>query len=140
MPKNPKLAFWLTVIPAAAGSAISVYHLFRVAQTVANPDYSKMLSGFSGSLYLIFDYFAMSLPISLLLLSALLLNLFWSRTLGKGWNLSAIAAITVFLASGLVILLGINAGAPAVTLNLALRTIAESLTAVFLAHSLTVKR
>lgn len=135
--KHPRLAFWLTVIPAALGSCLAVYHLFEVARTIGGGEYAGMLGGFSGSLYLIFDYFVMSLPISLLLLTALLLNLFWSRALMRGWNLSAIAAIAVFLISGLVILLGYNSGSLAVSLNLAARVIAESITAVTLVHSLT---
>ncbi len=139
MAKKPRLAFWLTVIPAFLAAAIAVYHLVVIAVTLADANYYPMLGGFFGSIYLVFDYFAMSLPISLLLLTALLLNLFWSHVLTKSWNLSAIAAIAVFLISGLVIILGVNSGALAVSLNLAVRTIAESVTAVTLVHSLTRK-
>ncbi len=137
--KHPRLAFWLTVIPAALGSLLGVYHLFEIARTVGGGDYAGMLGGFSGSLYLVFDYFVMSLPISLLLLTALLLNLFWSLRLKKIWNITAMASIAVFLLCGLLILIGINAGILAVSLNLAARAIAESLTAVALVHSLTIK-
>ena len=140
MPKKyPRLAFWLTVIPAALGSALGVYHLFEIARTIGGGDYAGMLGGFSGSLYLVFDYFVMSLPISLMLLSALLLNLFWSHSLKKAWNITAMASIAVFLICGLLILLGINSGILAVSLNLAARAIAEAVTAVALVHSLTVK-
>ncbi|MBO5701896.1 MAG: hypothetical protein J6S71_05620 [Clostridia bacterium] len=140
MPKKyPRLAFWLTVIPAALGSALGVYHLFEIARTIGGGDYAGMLGGFSGSLYLVFDYFVMSLPISLMLLSALLLNLLWSHSLKKAWNITAMASIAVFLICGLLILLGINSGILAVSLNLAARAIAEAVTAVALVHSLTVK-
>ena len=138
--KHPRLAFWLTVIPAAIGSALAVYHLFEVAHTVGSGEYSEMLGGFSGSLYLVFDYFAMSLPVSLLLLTALLLNLFWSQSLKKAWNITAMASLAVFLICGLIILIGINAGILAVALNLAARVIAESLCAVTLVFSLTAKK
>lgn len=137
--KHPRLAFLLTVIPAALGSALSVYHLFEIARTVANPEYTQMLGGFSGGIYLVFDYFVMSLPICLILLLSLLLNLFWSHALSKSWNLSAIAAIAVFLTCGLIILLGINTGTLAVSLNLAARAAAEAVTAVTLVYSLTWK-
>ncbi len=140
MAKKPRFAFWLTVTPAALAAAIAVYHLVVIAITLADPNYYPMLGGFSGSLYLVFDYFVMSLPICLLLLFALLLDLFWSHALKKAWNLSAISAIAVFLISGLVILLGYNSGVLTVSLNLAVRTIAESVTAVTLVHSLTSKR
>lgn len=137
--KHPRLAFWMTVIPAALGSAIAVYHLFVVARTIGSGDYSEMLRGFSGSLYLVFDYFAMSLPISLLLFAALLLNLFWSHSLKKAWSISAMASIAVFLICGLLIIIGVNAGILAVALGLAARAIAESVTAVTLVFSLTAK-
>ena len=137
--KHPRLAFTLTLIPAALGSALGVYHLFEIALAIGGGEYAGMLGGFSGSLYLVFDYFVMSLPISLLLLAALLLNLFWSRRLKKAWNISAMAVIAVFLTCGLLILIGINSGTLAVSLNLAARAIAESVTAVTLVHSLTAK-
>ena len=70
--KHPRLAFWLTVSLAALGALIAVYHLFVVARTVADPEYAPMLGGFSGGLYLVFDYFVMSLPVNLLLFAALL--------------------------------------------------------------------
>ncbi len=136
--KHPRLAFWLTVIPAALGSALAIYHLFVVARTVADPSYTPMLGGFSGGLYLVFDYFAMSLPVCILLFTALLLNLLWSRALSKIWSCTALAACAVFLICGIVILIN-NSGALAVSLNLAARAIAESLTAVMLVHSLTKK-
>lgn len=135
-PRHPRLAFWLTVIPAALGSALAVYHLFEVARTIADPEYSEMLGGFSGGLYLIFDYFSMSLPICLLLFIALLLNLLWSHALGKPWGYSVLAACGVFLICGILVLF-YSSGALAVSLNLAARVIAESITAVMLAHSLT---
>ena len=53
--KHPRLAFWLTVSLAALGALIAVYHLFVVARTVADPEYTSMLGGFSGGLYLVFD-------------------------------------------------------------------------------------
>ena len=137
--KHPRLAFWLTLIPAALASVLGVYHLFEIARTIGGGDYAGMLSGFSGSLYLVFDYFVMSLPISLMLLAALLLNLFWSRRLHKLWNITAMASIAVFLACGLLILLGINSGILAISLNLAARAISEAVTAVTLVHSLTAK-
>ena len=137
--KHPRLAFALTLIPAALASLLGVYHLFEIARTIGGGDYAGMLSGFSGSLYLVFDYFVMSLPISLLLLAALLLNLFWSHRLHKLWSITAMASIAVFLACGLLILLGINSGILAISLNLAARAIAESVTAVTLVHSLTAK-
>ena len=136
-PRHPRLAFWTTVILAVISAAIAVYHLGVIAVTLADANYVPMLGGFTGSLYLIFDYFVMSLPICLLLILSMLLNLFWSHALSKGWTLSAIASIAVFLICGLVILLGCNSGALAVSLNLAARAIAESLTAVTLTHSLT---
>lgn len=136
MAKRPRLAFWLTVTPAALGSALAVYHLFEVARTVANPEYTEMLGGFSGGLYLIFDFFAMSLPICLLLFTALLLNIFWSHALGKVWGYSALAACGVFLICGIMIVID-SSGAIAVSLNLAARAIAESITAIMLVHSLT---
>ena len=137
--KHPRLAFWLTVIPAALGSALAVYHLFEVARTIADPEYTQMLGGFSGSLYLVFDYLAMSLPICLLLFAALLLNILWSHALGKVWGYSALAACAVFLICGMWIIIDSN-GALNVSLNLAARTIAESVTAVTLVHSLTKKK
>lgn len=137
--KHPRLAFTLTLIPAALASLLGVYHLFEISRTIGGGDYAGMLGGFSGSLYLVFDYFVMSLPISLMLLAALLLNLFWSRRLKKAWNISAMAVIAVFLTCGLLILIGINSGTLAVSLNLAARAIAESVTAVTLVHSLTAK-
>ena len=137
--KHPRLAFWLTLIPAALASLLGVYHLFEIARTIGGGDYAGMLSGFSGSLYLVFDYFVMSLPISLMLLAALLLNLFWSRRLHKLWSITAMVSIAVFLACGLLILLGINSGILAISLNLAARAISEAVTAVTLVHSLTAK-
>ena len=137
--KHPRLAFWLTLIPAALASVLGVYHLFEIARTIGGGDYAGMLSGFSGSLYLVFDYFVMSLPISLMLLAALLLNLFWSRRLHKLWSITAMVSIAVFLACGLLILLGINSGILAISLNLAARAISEAVTAVTLVHSLTAK-
>lgn len=135
----PRLAFVLTVIPASIASVLAFYHLFVVAQTVVDSNYLPMLGGFAGSLYLVFDYFTMSLPISLLLITALLINLFWSRALLKLWNISAIAAIAVFLLCGFLILFGINEGTLTVSLNLAVRSAAEAVTAVTLVHSLTKK-
>lgn len=136
--KHTRLAFWLTVIPAALGSALAVYHLFEVARTVADPEYTAMLGGFSGGLYLIFDYFAMSLPVCLLLFSALLLNILWSHALSKHWGYSVLAACAVFLICGMWIIID-SSGALTVSLNLAARTIAESITAVTLVHSLSQK-
>ena len=135
--KHPRLAFFLTVIPAALAALLAVYHLFEISRTIGGGDYAGMLSGFAGSLYMVFDYFVMSLPISLLLLAALLINLFWSHCLSKAWNITAMASIAVFLISGLVILLGVNSGILAVALNLAARAIAEAVTAVALVYSLT---
>ena len=137
--KHPRLAFWLTVILAALGSALAVYHLFEVARTVADPEYTAMLGGFSGGLYLIFDYFAMSLPVCLLLFTALLLNLLWSHALSKPWGYSVLATCAVFLICGMWIIID-SSGALTVSLNLAARTIAESLTAIMLVHSLTKKK
>lgn len=135
--KHPRLAFWLTVIPASLGSAIAVYHLFVIALTVADPAYTPMLGGFTGGIYLVFDYFAMSLPICILLFAALLLNLLWSHALSRGWNFTALAACAVFLICGIAIIIN-NITAPlAVSLNLAARAIAEAVTAVTLVHSLT---
>ena len=94
--KHPRLAFWLTVSPAALGSALAVYHLFEVARTIGTPDYTAMLGGFTGGIYLVFDYFAMSLPVCLLLFTALLLNILWSHALSKAWNCTALAACAVF--------------------------------------------
>ncbi len=134
--KHPRLAFWLTVIPAALGAGIGVYHLFVVALTVADPSYTPMLGGFSGGIYLVFDYFAMSLPICLLLFTALILNLLWSHALSKTWNVTAFAACAVFLICGIMIIIN-NSGALAVSLNLAARAAAEAITAVTLSFSLT---
>ena len=134
--KHPRLAFWLTVLPAALSSALAIYHLFVVARTVADPSYTPMLGGFSGGLYLVFDYFAMSLPICLLLFTALLLNLLWSHALSKAWSFTSFAACTVFLICGIAILIN-NSGTLTVSLNLAARAIAEAVTAVALVHSLT---
>ena len=139
MAKKPRLAFWLTVIPAAIGSAISLYHLFEVARTIANPEYSKMLGGFSGGLYLVFDYFVMSMPVCILLFTALLINLLWSHTLSRTWNFTALAACAVFLSCGIAILIN-NTGAVSVSLNLAARAIAEALPAITLVHSLTANK
>lgn len=136
--KHPRLAFWLTVIPAALGSALAVYHLLEVARTIANPEYTQMLGGLSGGLYLIFDYLAMSLPICLLLFIALLLNLLWSHALSKLWGYSILTACGVFLLCGMWIILD-SSGALSISLNLAVRVIAESVTAVTLMHSLTRK-
>ena len=137
--KHPRLAFWLTVIPAAIGSALAIYHLFEVARTIANPEYTEMLGGFSGGVYLLFDYFSMSLPVCLLLFTALLLNILWSHALSKAWNCTALAACAVFLICGIMTVIN-SSGALAVSINLALRTIAESITAVTLVHSLTKKK
>lgn len=137
--KHPRLAFWLTVIPAALGSALAVYHLFEVARTIANPEYTAMLVGFSGGIYLIFDYFAMSLPICLLLFTALLMNILWSHALSKAWSVTSLASCAVFLICGILIIID-SSGALAVSLNLAARTIAESITAIMLVHSITSKK
>lgn len=134
--KHPRLAFWLTVIPAILGSALAVYHLVVAAITLADANYYPMLGGFTGSIYLVFDYFAMSLPICLLLFIALMLNLLWSRALSKIWGYSVLAACGVFLICGILVLF-YSSGALAVSLNLAVRVIAESITAVMLVHSLT---
>ena len=135
--KHPRLAFWLTVIPASLGSAIAVYHLFVIALTVADPAYTPMLGGFTGGIYLVFDYFAMSLPICILLFAALLLNLLWSHALSKAWNCTALAACAVFLICGIAIIINNTTAPLAVSLNLAARAIAEAVTAVTLVHSLT---
>lgn len=135
-PRRPRLAFRLTVSPAILGAGLAVYHLFEIARTIADPAYTQMLGGFSGGLYLIFDYFAMSLPICLLLFAALLLNLLWSHALSRAWSYSVLTACAVFLICGILIIF-VNSGALAVSLNLAARTIAESVTAVTLAQSLT---
>lgn len=136
--KHPRLAFWSTVVTAALGAAIAVYHLIVVALTVADPDYAPMLGGFTGGIYLVFDYFAMSLPVCILLFAALLLNLLWSHALSRSWNCTALVACAVFLLCGIAILIN-NTGALAISLNLAVRAIAESVTAVALVHSLTRK-
>lgn len=137
--KHPRLAFWLTLIPAALAAALAIYHLVVTALTVADPDFLPMLGGFTGPIYLIFDYFMMSLPTAFLLLAALLMNLFWSRRLSKAWNLSAIAAIGTVLLAGLALILGSYTTALSVVLNLAARAIAQSLTAVTLAFSFVKK-
>ena len=134
--KHPRLAFWLTAATAALGAAIAVYHLIVVALTVANPDYTPMLGGFTGGIYLVFDYFAMSLPVCILLFTALLLNLLWSHALSKAWSITALASCAVFLLCGIAILIN-NTNALAISLNLAARATAESVTAVALVHSLT---
>ncbi|MGM9641741.1 MAG: hypothetical protein ACI3XI_00895 [Eubacteriales bacterium] len=138
--RHPRLAFWLTLIPAALAAALAVYHLAVTALTVADPRFLPMLGGFTGSIYLIFDFFMMSLPTALLLLAALLMNLFWSRRLSKAWNLSAIAAIGVVLLAGLALILGLYSTALSVVLNLAARATAQSLTAVTLVFSLAKKK
>lgn len=137
--KHPRLAFWLTVSLAALGALIAVYHLFVVARTVADPEYAPMLGGFSGGLYLVFDYFVMSLPVCILLFTALLLNLLWSHALSKAWNFTVLASCAVFLLCGIVIIIN-NTHALAISLNLAARAIAEALTAVTLVHSLTANK
>ena len=81
----------------------------------------------------------MSLPVCLLLFTALLLNILWSHALSKAWNYTALAACAVFLICGIMIVIN-SSGALAVSINLALRTIAESITAVTLVHSLTKKK
>lgn len=136
--KRPRLAFWLTVALAALGSALGVYHLFEVARTVTSPEYADMLGGLAGGLYLVFDYFAMSLPICLLLFGALLLDLLWSRALGRLWGFSVLAACGVFLICGMLIVI-VDSSALSVSLNLAARAIAEAVTAVALVHSVTGK-
>ena len=135
--KHPRLAFWLTVVTAAIGSGLALYHLVVVALTVADPAYVPMLGGFTGGIYLVFDYFAMSLPICILLFAALLLNLLWSQTLSKAWNCTVIAACAVFLICGIVIIINNTTAPLAVSLNLAARAIAEAVTAITLVHSLT---
>jgi cell division protein FtsW (lipid II flippase) len=74
----------------------------------------------------------------ILLFAALLLNLLWSHALSRSWNCTALAACAVFLLCGIAILIN-NTGALAISLNLAVRAIAESVTAVALVHSLTRK-
>ena len=138
--KHPRLAFWLTVIPASLGSAIAVYHLFVIALTVADPAYAPMLGGFTGGIYLVFDYFAMSLPICILLFAALLLNLIWSRALSRCWNCTALAACAVFLICGIVLIINNTTAPLAVALNLAARAIAEAVTAITLVYSLTINK
>ncbi len=137
--KHPRLWFWLTVTPAALAAALSVYHLAVTAITLADPDYNQMLSGFFGSVYMIFDYVLMSMSINLLIFLALIFNLSRSNALGKAWNISAISSVAVFLVCGILIVLGINSGVLAVTLNLAARATAQSVTAVTLVYSLTKK-
>lgn len=134
--KHPRLAFWLTVIPALLGSAFAIYHLIVIAVTLADANYYPMLGGFSGGIYLIFDYFAMSLPICLLFFIALMLNLLWSHALSKAWGYSVLAACGVFLICGILVLF-YSSGALAISINLALRVSAEAITAITLAHSLT---
>ena len=138
--KHPRLAFWLTVIPASLGSAIAVYHLFVIALTVADPAYTPMLGGFTGGIYLVFDYFAMSLPICILLFAALLLNLLWSHALSKVWNCTALAACAVFLICGIAIIINNTTAPLAVSLNLAARAIAEAVTAITLVYSFTINK
>lgn len=136
-PRHPRLAFWLTVSSAILGAAIAIYHLVTVAVMLADANYTPMLGGFTGAIYQIFDYFTICLPVCLLLLAALLMNIFWSCALSKGWNISAIAAIAVFLICGLLMILGINSGQLTVSLLIAARAIAQSLTAITLTYSLT---
>ena len=135
--KHPRLAFWLTVISAALGSLLAIYHLVTVAVTLSDKNYIPMLGGFTGAIYQMFDYFAICLPVCILLLAALLMNIFWSRALSKAWGISAIAAITVLLVCGLLMILGVHSGQLTVSLHIAARAIAQSLTAVTLTHSLT---
>ena len=137
--KHPRLAFWLTVIPAALASLLAIYHLLTVAVTLADKNYIPMLGGFTGAIYQMFDYFAICLPVCLLLLAALLMNIFRSRALSKAWSISAITAIAVFLVCGLFMIFGIHSGQLTVSLHLAARAIAQSITAVTLVHSLTRK-
>ena len=137
--KHPRLAFWLTVIPAALASLLAIYHLLTVAVTLADKNYIPMLGGFTGAIYQMFDYFAICLPVCLLLLAALLMNIFWSHALSKAWGVSAITAIAVFLVCGLFMIFGIHSGQLTVSLHLAARAIAQSITAVTLTHSLTRK-
>lgn len=137
MAKRPRLAFWLTVIPAAFGSALAIYHLITVAIMLGNRLYTPMLGGFTGAIYQMFDYFTICMPVCILLLAALLMNIFWSRALSKSWSISAIAAITVFLVCGLLMILGIHSGQLTVSLHVAARAIAQSITAITLTHSLT---
>ena len=136
--KHPRLALWLTVIPAALGSALAVYHLFEIARTLAGPEYTAMLGGFTGGIYLIFDYFAMSLPICLLLFAALLFNILWSHALSKSWGFSVLSACAVFLLCGMWIVID-SSGKLSISLNLPVRAIAEALTAVTRVQSLTKK-
>lgn len=135
--KHPQLTFWLTVIPAMLGAAIAIYHLITVAIMLADANYTPMLGGFTGAIYQMFDYFTICLPVCIFLLAALLMNIFWSHALSKGWNISAIAAIAVFLICGLLMIIGINSGQLTVSLLIAARAIAQSLTAVTFTHSLT---
>lgn len=135
--KHPQLTFWLTVIPAILGAAIAIYHLITVAIMLADANYTPMLGGFTGAIYQMFDYFTICLPVCIFLLAALLMNIFWSHALSKGWNISAIAAIAVFLICGLLMIIGINSGQLTVSLLIAARAIAQSLTAVTFTHSLT---
>ena len=139
-PRHPRLAFWLTATPAILASAIAIYHLITVALMLADPTYTDMLSGFSGSLYQIFDYFVVCLPINLLLLTAALLNFCYSRALTSLWGFSALASVFVFLVCGALMLFGVNSGGLTVSLLLASRAIFQSLTAVTLTHSLTKAR
>lgn len=137
--RHPRLAFWLTVIPALLGAALAVYHLAVIAVTLADPNYYPMLSGFTGGIYLVFDYFGMSMPVCLLYFIALMLNLLWSRALSKAWGYSVLAACGVFLICGMMIVI-FNSNVLEISINLAVRTIAESVTAVTLVHSLTRKK
>ena len=136
--RHPRLAFWFTVTPAVIGSALAVYHLFEVSKTLAGTEYTAMLGGFTGGIYLIFDYFAISLPICLLLFAAMLINILWSHALSRAWGFSVLFACAVFLLCGIWIIID-SSGALTVSLNLAVRVIAESVTAVTLVHSLTKK-
>jgi hypothetical protein len=84
-----------------------------------------------------YDYFIICLPVCLLLLAALIMNLFWSHALNSIWNISAILAIFTFLVCGLLMLLGIHSGSLTVSLHMAARAIVQSITAVTLTFSLT---
>ena len=135
--KHPRLAFWLTASVALAASALAIYHLITVTITLTDPLYSPMLSGFTGAFFQMYDYFIICLPVCLLLLAALIMNLFWSHALNSIWNISAILAIFTFLVCGLLMLLGIHSGSLTVSLHMAARAIVQSITAVTLTFSLT---
>lgn len=137
-PRHPRFAFWLTAVSAILASFIAIYHLITVALMLADPTYTDMLSGFSGSLYQIFDYFVVCLPVNILLLVAALLNFCYSHALTRLWSFSALASVSVFLICGILILIGVNSGPLTVSLLLASRAIFQSLTAVTLTHSLTL--